>query len=151
MARSGPHLKLNDPAKVQQIINEYFLECDTTKITKQVAHSKGITEVKTSTPYTMAGLARALRVSRETLNQYRHAIHPGETPEEKIQHERISDIISHARDRVHEQNVTLALAGCHDSRIAALNLASNYGYSQKNEVSGPGGGPLVINVVKFSE
>jgi hypothetical protein len=28
----------------------------------------------------------------------------------------------------------LALTGCHDSRIAALNLASNYGYSTKSSV-----------------
>lgn len=110
-----------DPDEVQAVIDQYFEECDKKIIVKQHAHSKGITEVETPTPYTMAGLARALKISRETLNQYK-------------KHEKFADIIMHARAKVHEQNLTLGLVGCHDSKIAALNLASNYGYATKKDV-----------------
>jgi len=109
-----------DPQAMQAAVNAYFEDCDHTIIIKQHAHSKGITKVKTPEPYTMAGLASALHVSRETLNEYK-------------KDERFSDIIMQARDKVHRQNLTLGLLGCHDSKISALNLASNYGYSTKEE------------------
>jgi hypothetical protein len=72
----------------------------------------------------MAGLARDLDIDRTTLNRYEHW---DERPD-------FCNIIAQARNRIHEQNVVLGLIGAHDSRISALNLASNYGYSQKTQV-----------------
>ena len=63
----------------------------------------------------MAGLAMALHMNRDTLNEYSKS-------------DIFSGIVSHARERIHTQNIELALIGCHDSKIAALNLASNFGY-----------------------
>lgn len=137
-SKGGRPKALTDPEKVQQIIDDYFAECDNTLIVKQHPHSKGITRVKSPTPYTMAGLARALGISRETLNQYK-------------KEEPFSDIIMRARDRVHESNVSLALLGCHDSRIAALNLASNFGYQTKEQVDQNIKADLTIKVVKYDE
>jgi len=128
--RGGRPMKYTDPVKLQADIDAYFNRCDQNTIKRQYAHSKGITVVETPTPYTMAGLAAALDVHRDTLNEY-------------SRNEVFSDIIMRARDRVHQQNITLALTGCHDSRIAALNLASNYGYSTKSEITGKDGSPLV--------
>lgn len=104
----------------QKAVDNYFTHCDKTLIIRQHVTGKGIIKVKTPTPYTMAGLARALDMSRETLNQYKRE-------------DTFSDIISCARAKIHEQNVTHAMLGCHDSRIAALNLASNYGYANRTE------------------
>ena len=124
----------DDPEKMSAAIDQYFCECDTTLIHKQHVTGKGdIVIVPTPTPYTMAGLALALRISRETLNQYRSENHPCYKTEPK-KAAQFSDIISCARERIHHQNVTLAMVGCHDSRIAALNLASNYGYAAKKDI-----------------
>lgn len=117
----GRPLKYDDPDELQRAIDQYFDDCDQEIIVKQHPHSKGITEVKTPKPYTMAGLARALNIDRDTLNNYK-------------KYDRFFGVIMRARDKVHEQNLSLALLGCHDSKIAALNLASNYGYATKKDV-----------------
>ena len=96
-------------------VDNYFYVCDHTTLYKSVVQKGEIIKVPTPKPYTMAGLARALRMSRDTLNQYSKS-------------DTFSDIVSQARMRIHEQNIELALIGCHDSKIAALNLASNFGY-----------------------
>ena len=107
---------------LQKAVDNYFDYCDDPKnnIIKQVVQGKEIIKVHTPIPYTMAGLARKLEMSRETLNEYGKS-------------EMFSDILMRARERVHEANITLAMTGCHDSRIAALNLASNFGYASKTE------------------
>jgi len=127
----GRPLKYKTPEALQAAVDNYFTECDNRIVVKQHAHSKGITEVKTPTPYTIAGLARALNVDRDTINNY-------------SKRDEFFGIISHARDKIQESNLTLGLLGCHDSKLAALNLASNYGYSTKESIehSGPGGGPI---------
>jgi len=116
----GRPLKYQTVEELQTAVDNYFTECDNKIIVKQHAHSKGITEVKTPTPYTIAGLARALEVDRDTINNY-------------SKRDEYFGVITGARDKIQESNITLALAGCHDSKIAALNLASNYGYATKSE------------------
>lgn len=118
-----PDPLFTDIAELQAKIDAYFQQCDETLIAVQHAHSKGITVVKTPTPYTIAGLARALDTNREWINN---------ACESKTY--KGSDIVRRARNRIHEQNITLAMAGCHDSKIAALNLSSNFGYSSRSEV-----------------
>ena len=121
----GQPQKYTDKDSFEAAVNAYFKECDSTTIIKQVVQKGEIISVPTPKPYTMAGLARALEIDRKTLNNYK-------------EDDNFFPIISRARERIHEQNVTLALLGCHDSRIAALNLASNYGYAirTETEVSG---------------
>ena len=134
----------SDPEEFERIINEYFDYCESTFITKQVPHSKGITLVKTPIPPTMAGLARFLGISRETLNSYKVTDSPlAETNPDAAK--RISDLIYLARERIHEHNVTMALLGCHDSKIAELNLVNNFGYSRRPELEDALDG-LQINV-----
>ena len=122
--------------QMQVAIDAYFKRCDETIIKKQHVTGKGVTIVETPTPYTMAGLARALNMDRKTLNNYAHR-------------DEFFPAITRARDRIHEQNVTHAMVGCHDSRIAALNLAANYGYSTKHDIQGSG--TLMVEVVNYSE
>lgn len=125
MATGRPVL-FDDRVAFQKAVDEYFEECDKNLIKKQHVTGKGeIIIIETPEPYTMAGLAHHLGMSRETLNQYKKT-------------DIFSDIISQAREKIHRANVTLALVGCHESRIAALNLASNFGYSTKNDVEATG-------------
>lgn len=120
-SKGGPPLLWEDPKVFEQAIDDYFIQCDETILHKQVVQKGEIIQVPTPTPYTMAGLARALRCSRDTLNQYSH-------------NDKFADVVSHARMKVHEQNIVLALIGVHDSKIAALNLASNFGYVVKTDI-----------------
>lgn len=127
-----------------QTIEAYFEYCDTHMITKQVPHSKGITIVKTPIPYTMAGLARALGISRDALNRYKQQDSPLATTNPEAA-QRMSDAIYTARDRIHENNLNMGLLGCHDAKISELNLLNNFGYSRKVELELPSGGE--VNVV----
>ena len=112
--------KYSDPIEFEAAVNRYFDECDNTTIIKQVVQKGEIIPVPTPKPYTMAGLARALEIDRRTLNNYKA-------------NDNLFPIISRARERIHEQNVTFALLGIHDSRIANLNLASNFDYVLKTQ------------------
>lgn len=110
----------SDRAELEQAIQLYFDECDQHIISKQVVQKGEIVTVPTPEPYTMAGLADALGVSRNTLNRYnRDSI--------------FSDVIAHARNKIERQNIVLGLIGVHDSRMAALNASSNFGYSDRSE------------------
>lgn len=131
----GRPLKFQDPEKLQQRIDAYFEHCDNTIIKKQHVTGKGeIIVVPTPTPYTMAGLAAWLEISRKNLLEYNDR-------------NGFRNIITRARDKIEASNITLALTGCHDSRIAALNLSSNYGYATKQD-SGPPAG-ITINVLQY--
>jgi len=122
MAGRPPKWKPEQRNEFQAAIDQYFVDCDNTTITKKQVTGKGdIIDVPMSRPYTMAGLAEAVGMSREILNQYKNGV--------------FADIIARARERIERQNVELGLLGCHDARLATLNLASNYGYSTKQEMS----------------
>lgn len=136
--------KWTDPDEFEACVAAYFSYCDTNMIEKQMGHSKGITILRIPTPYSMAGLARALGISRDALNRYKHQDNGLAEANPEIA-QRIADIIYAAREKIHENNVSMALTGCHDSKIAELNLVNNFGYTRKTEVELPAGGE--INVV----
>jgi len=121
---AGRPPKYNDPHTLQAAIDEYFKKCDETVIVKQVVQKGEIVEVPTPLPYTVIGLANALGVDRRTINNYKDS-------------DIFFPIIASARARIEEQNLAMGLIGAHDSRIAALNLASNYGYSEKSASEDP--------------
>jgi len=145
--------KLQDPDKIQQLIDNYFAECDQKSIPKQIVQKGEIITVNMPWPYTMAGLARCLDVSREALNNYQSETLTrdveAEDPEMYRKQQLIVDAIMRARERIHEQNVNMGLLGCHDSRISALNLASNYGYSIKQDIQASG--DIAVTVRKFTD
>lgn len=111
-----------DSELFQAKVNEYFEICDATVIKKQVVAGGKVIIIKTPEPYTMAGLAYHLDIERQTLNNYK-------------KRDSYFDIIMCARKRIEKANISLAMVGCHDSKIAALNLASNYGYAVKSDIS----------------
>lgn len=119
--------KYTDKDLFKAKVEDYFNKCDKTVIKKQVVTRGEIIIVETPKPYTMAGLAYHLDIERQTLNNYKSR-------------ETYFDIIMHARKRIEEANISLAMVGCHDSKIAALNLASNYGYAVKQDLNVEGDG-----------
>ena len=131
--RIGRPPSITDPDELYDTLEAYFDKCDSTPITRQHVTGKGITLVTTPTPYTMAGLALAIGISRETLNQYRHTNHPWAAEKPDLA-KKFSDILTHARQRIEVQNLTHAMVGCYDSKIASLNLSSNYKYSTSTDV-----------------
>jgi len=136
--------KWTDPDEFEACVNAYFEYCDTNLITKQMGHSKGITIMRIPIPYSMAGLARALGISRDALNRYKHQDNGLAEANPEIA-QKIADIIFRARDRIHENNISMGLLGIHDSKISELNLINNFGYTRKTEIELPAGGE--INVV----
>lgn len=110
----------DSPEELQAAVDKYFEDCRNRKIKKQTVQKGEVVEWEVSWPVSMAGLALALDVSRDTLNRYSKT-------------DKFSDIIMRARKRIEDENLALASVGCHDSKIAALNLASNFGYSTKQE------------------
>ena len=134
----GAPRRYQDPAEFERLVEDYFDYCDHHIIVKQVVCGKGqIVKVETPEPYTMAGLAHHLGINRLTLNNYKYY---EDRPE-------FLTIITRARERIERQNVTHGVLGIHDARIAALNLASNYGYhtSELQHVKGS----LTLSAISF--
>jgi transcriptional regulator with XRE-family HTH domain len=118
----GRPLEYKSQEELESKVDEYFNQCDKNIIKKQHVTGKGITIVETPEPYTVAGLADHLGVTRETLCEW-----------QKNNDKPFSDTITRAKQKIERYNITYSMAGCYDSRIAALNLSSNFGYSDKKE------------------
>ena len=119
----------NSPEEVQTQIDDYFNHCSNSLIIKQVVQKGEIILVPTPTPPTMAGLSLWLGIDRKTLNNYKN-----DKP--------FFPVIMRARKKIEENNMAMGLTGIYESRINTLNLASNFGYANKQEISGPDGGPV---------
>jgi len=117
----GRPLKFKSPEELQKKIDAYFEHCDNTIIKIQHPFSKGITTVKTSKPYDIAGLASFLDTNRQTLLNYQAQ-------------EPYFDVISRAKERIEADIVAKSMLGIYNPKIAALNLASNYNYSEKQDI-----------------
>ena len=120
---AGRPLKWDTPTKLSEAIEEYFSKCNSNMITKKVVQRGEVVSVEIAEPYTMAGLACHLHIDRTNLLRGTY-----------LENKELRSIVAHARRKIETQNITHGMIGCHDSRIAALNLAANYGYSDKSEV-----------------
>jgi hypothetical protein len=134
IAKDGPPRQYQSVKAFQKKVDEYFQECDANIIIKKVVQKGEIVEVPMSEPYTMAGLAHHLDLSRQALNEYKMT-------------DTFGDIVMRARKKIERANINAAALGLHEPKIAHLNLASNFGYSTKQELTGAAGGPVTIRVV----
>lgn len=119
----GRPLKYKTVKELQAAIDEYFDYCDNR--VKQV-HSKegesyGISDPE---PYTMAGLAFALDLSRQALMEYSHK-------------DEFGDAIKKARQKV-EKDVERRLMEGKATTGAIFNLKNNFGWKDKTEVENSG-------------
>ena len=119
------------PEQVQEITDRYFADCDAA--VKHVMIGKRAAEV--SRPYTDAGLAYALGITRDTL--YRWTKGEAETEWDTDAQKRVSDTLTRAKQRIDASTVERSLTGELDSKIAALILSS-MGYSTKQEIAHSG-------------
>ena len=121
--RVGSPRKFETPEQLEMAINNYFDECDNTVIKKKVVQRGEVVTIELPIPYTMAGLAVCLDIDRHTLLQNAYS-------KDKV----FNAVVTRARRKIEESNLTHGMIGAHEARLSALNLASNFGYSDKSEV-----------------
>lgn len=106
---------------LEKIIEEYFDWCDNRTKSVYVKEVGDNVMVGYPAPYTMAGLARRIGMTRETLAQYSHK-------------DEFSDTIKAARARVQEDIETRMMETSNQAG-AIFNLKNNFGYKDKTEVA----------------
>ena len=131
----APPLKYTDPEKMQDIIDAYVEKCEAGELVDQLTKKGEVIQIQRKLPVSMAGLAEALDINREVLNRYSSGQQPGQEYEIS---QAIRGVISRARRRIETNNINMGLMGAYESRINQLNLSSNFGYSQKQELEHTG-------------
>lgn len=127
----GRPLKFTDPEVLQNRIDEYFSLCDNRIQQVYSKKSDGVIEVINPEPYTMAGLAYALGIDRETLLNY-------------ASRELFFDTVKKSRDKV-QMDVERRLMESNPTG-AIFNLKNNFGYVDKTEVANEISGQLATDV-----
>jgi hypothetical protein len=97
-------LKYDNEEVLKELIDKYFQECD-----------------ENNKPYTMSGLAYALKIDRKTLINYG-------------KRESFSTLVSEAKDKIQKQLEENALTGKYNAQFTMFNLKNNYGWQDKQEV-----------------
>ena len=122
MARPKGSLKYKSAKALHEAIEQYFSLCDEGRVICYYNPKKGKREdIKMTIPYTVEGLADHLGVVRQTLLNY------SEDP-------RFLDIITRAKEKISRRLMEDALLGATNPVMAKLNLAANFGYSDKQEI-----------------
>lgn len=139
---AGRPVKYETVEELQAIIDAYFAECnphvemgvffEKDKRGKQRrVEREYMTEQQ---PYTMAGLAWRVGLSRQGLMEYKAK-------------DQFSDAIKSARSRIEEFNERLLLSGKYATG-AIFNLKVNFGYKEHEEENKPPENPIIfINAV----
>ena len=106
--------------ELQSLIDAYFVDCDESK-----------------KPYTIEGLCVKLEIDRKTLLNY----------EKAKGYEQYFHTIKKAKDKVLQILTERALVGDNVPSISIFLLKNNYGYVDRQEVTGADGESLGVNVV----
>jgi hypothetical protein len=116
--------------QMEQAIEQYFEDCDK-GIEREIVTKQGkVVKINELQPYTVEGLAHFLGFAhRKSLFDYK-------------QKDEFSNTISRARLKIHSHRLTQALLGRQDSKIAALDLAVNFGMQPKMQL--PEGAKIII-------
>ena len=112
--------KFNNLKEMETLIDQYFDDCD----------KKGIA-------YTCTGLAMALNTTRDLLLDY----------ERREKEPEFAELVKKAKMRCHNY-AERTLFTMKNPAGAIFNLKNNYGWKdkQEQEISGPGGGAIVIKL-----
>lgn len=115
----GKPLRFKTVQELEIAIDDYFNECDNRL--KEIHNKEGESVAVTlPEPYTMAGLAYALGISRQTLIDYKNR-------------DEYLDAIKKARARV-ERDVERRLLETPNQTGAIFNLKNNFGWRDKTEI-----------------
>lgn len=115
----GRPLLFKSAKELQEKIDEYFKDCDSTVIKTILDKNKNIIATVTK-PYTVTGLASFLGTSRETLVNY----------EEK---EGFFDTIKKAKMKIQTDYEERALTMTSHPIFSMFTLANNFGWKNKSE------------------
>jgi hypothetical protein len=113
------------PEKFQDAIDEYFAWCDSNPLISIEYNGKEPTEcaIPTQRPYTIEGLALRLGTGRRTLLNYAKA----------EGYEDYFHIITHAKRKIIDQQITFGLAGTYSHNVLRMILINNTEYKDKSE------------------
>jgi hypothetical protein len=132
--------KYKTPQELQEKIDAYFDSCWIDKVT-EVTDKDGKCTMSTvryqNRPYTVAGLALALDLCRDTLAEY-------------VKAGQFSDVVKKAKIKI-EMNVEELLLEGKNAAGPIFWLKNHAAYRDKQEMehSGPGGGPVQMIIKKF--
>ena len=104
MANVGRPLKFESAEQMQELIDDYFEECD---LKDEI--------------YTITGLAMALDTDRATLVRYSAK-------------DEFYNTIKKAKQKVEQQMVSRALKGEYNSAVSIFLMKNNFGYTDKVDV-----------------
>jgi len=116
----GRPLLFKTPQDLQKKIDKYFKDCDDT-IVRTVYGKDGDVMETITTPYTISGLAYALRTSRETLMNY----------EERGEY---FDTIKDAKQKIVTQQEQRALSGQANPTFSIFSLKNNYAWKDQHDI-----------------
>ena len=106
-----------NPEELKERVEQYFIHCEDSK--KIYELKNGDIKVRQCFP-TMTGLAVWLNVSRDTLYSYINQEYKEDN--DAVVTKRLSDTLSHARNRIAEGLLQASMAGDADAKIASLLL-----------------------------
>jgi hypothetical protein len=134
---AGRPAKFESVEELQSAISDYFDYCDNRIQQVYSKKSDGVIEIVNPEPYTMAGLALAIGLSRQGLMEY------------KNKSKEFSDAIKKARDKVHMDVERRLMEG--NSTGAIFNLKNNFGWKDKTETDITSGGdkiePVTVRII----
>lgn len=119
-----------DPVELSERIEAYFEHCEQSRDVRELKN--GDIKVRQEYP-SVIGLAVWLGCSKQTISSYinQEEKHSQLTPEML---QRISDVLSRARDRIEQSTLSASTVGDYDQRIAAMVL-TNFGYGRPADES----------------
>ena len=118
---AGQPQKFKTPEEMQSAIEDYFDYCDN-RIQSVYSKSRDeVIEIIKPAPYTILGLCRVLRMSRQSLLNY----------EKTEGYEEFFDTVKEAKLRIAEDIETRSIEG--NAAGPIFNLKNNFGYKDKTE------------------
>lgn len=110
------------PEEMQVDIDKYFDDCEKGKDVT-IIRKNAVVTVNKQIPKTIAGLALALGfIARQSLLDYSNK-------------DKFSETITRAKLQVENDTLIGAMTGEYEAKMSALNLAVNFGYVVKTEIS----------------
>lgn len=153
----GRPLKFETVAELKQLIETYFNTCDPHTEMRRVetgVKQDGTTnwatrEVMTEQrPYTVLGLARALKTTRDTLIDYESGKYD-DRDDTDPSGDRFSDAIKEAKARINEQVEERMLSGAAPGSASIFWLKNNAQWKDKTEVDHTTDGKPMTALVEF--
>lgn len=140
--KGGRPLKFTTVTELKLKINEYFDRCDPHTEMRRVIDGHGKEGnalwverevLTTGVPYTITGLARALKTSRETLLDYESGKYDDKADDVDSAGDRFSDVIKDAKLRVQQNAEEFLMSGA-PATGAIFWLKNNAGWRDRQEV-----------------